>query len=206
MGCRRTGAALAVQPQEPCRNAEATVQDVPPESRSGREHDHRGTLGLHAVPLRDQGRQSGDSEARTVCGRDQTGAVGADLRRFRRRSISATAAHIAAKNTCEDCHGKVAERDALYREVNLNMGTCMDCHAGKRASTSCNFCHEPANRRGLSSGCAHVIDLRPRDSWLSCVRVWAIGTTAALRSRTRPAGSCGCRFAHREVLECGSTR
>jgi hypothetical protein len=26
-------------------------------------------------------------------------------------------AHIAAKNTCEDCHGKVAERDALYREV-----------------------------------------------------------------------------------------
>jgi hypothetical protein len=41
-------------------------------------------------------------------------------------------AHLAAKNTCEDCHGKVAERDALYREVNLNMGTCMDCHAGKR--------------------------------------------------------------------------
>jgi hypothetical protein len=52
-------------------------------------------------------------------------------------------AHIAAKNTCEDCHGKVAERDVLYREVNLNMGTCMDCHAGKRASTNCNFCHEP---------------------------------------------------------------
>jgi len=52
-------------------------------------------------------------------------------------------AHIAAKNTCEDCHGKVAERDALYREVNLNMGTCMDCHAGKRFSTNCNFCHDP---------------------------------------------------------------
>ena len=52
-------------------------------------------------------------------------------------------AHIAAKNTCEDCHGKVAERDALYREVNLNMGTCMDCHAGKRISTNCNFCHDP---------------------------------------------------------------
>jgi hypothetical protein len=51
--------------------------------------------------------------------------------------------HIAAKNTCEDCHGKVAERDALYREVNLNMGTCMDCHAGKRAPTGCNFCHDP---------------------------------------------------------------
>jgi Cytochrome c7 and related cytochrome c len=52
-------------------------------------------------------------------------------------------AHIAAKNTCEDCHGKVVERDVLYREVNLNMGTCMDCHAGKRAPTACNFCHEP---------------------------------------------------------------
>jgi Cytochrome c7 and related cytochrome c len=52
-------------------------------------------------------------------------------------------AHLAAKNTCEDCHGKVAERDVLSREVNLNMGTCMDCHAGKRAPTGCNFCHEP---------------------------------------------------------------
>jgi hypothetical protein len=51
-------------------------------------------------------------------------------------------AHIEAKNTCEDCHGKVAERDVLYREVNLNMGTCMDCHAAKRASVQCNFCHE----------------------------------------------------------------
>ena len=52
-------------------------------------------------------------------------------------------AHIEAKNTCEGCHGKVAERDVLYREVELNMGTCMDCHAGKRASVACNFCHEP---------------------------------------------------------------
>jgi hypothetical protein len=51
--------------------------------------------------------------------------------------------HLEAKNTCEDCHGKVAEREALSREVNLNMGTCMDCHAGKRAPTACNFCHEP---------------------------------------------------------------
>jgi hypothetical protein len=51
--------------------------------------------------------------------------------------------HLASgKNTCEDCHGKVAERDVLYREVNLNMGTCMDCHAGKRAPTGCTFCHE----------------------------------------------------------------
>lgn len=52
-------------------------------------------------------------------------------------------AHIEAKNTCGDCHGKVAERDVLYREVDLNMGTCMDCHAGKQASVACNFCHEP---------------------------------------------------------------
>jgi hypothetical protein len=51
--------------------------------------------------------------------------------------------HLAAKATCEDCHGKVAERDVLSREVNLNMGTCIDCHAGKRAPTGCTFCHEP---------------------------------------------------------------
>jgi len=51
-------------------------------------------------------------------------------------------AHIEAKNTCQDCHGKVAERDVLSREVNLNMGTCMDCHAARRAGVQCNFCHE----------------------------------------------------------------
>ncbi len=52
-------------------------------------------------------------------------------------------AHLEAKNTCEDCHGKVTERDRLYKEVNLNMGTCMNCHYQKKASVDCSYCHEP---------------------------------------------------------------
>ena len=51
--------------------------------------------------------------------------------------------HLEKGNTCQECHGAVAERDKLYREVNLSMGTCMDCHAGKKASVDCTFCHEP---------------------------------------------------------------
>ena len=50
-----SAAAPALQPQGACGNAEAAVQDVPSESRPGREHDVRGSQGLHAVPLGDQG-------------------------------------------------------------------------------------------------------------------------------------------------------
>ena len=51
--------------------------------------------------------------------------------------------HLQAQNSCEDCHGKVAERDRLYREVDLNMGACMSCHDVKKASVDCGYCHEP---------------------------------------------------------------
>ena len=62
-------------------------------------------------------------------------------------------AHLEAKNTCEDCHGKVAERDALYKEVNLNMGTCMDCHAGKRGERGLQLLSRAAvSRRATDAG------------------------------------------------------
>jgi hypothetical protein len=50
--------------------------------------------------------------------------------------------HVKAGNTCEDCHGKVAESDQLARATNISMGGCMDCHKAKNASTDCTFCHE----------------------------------------------------------------
>ncbi len=50
--------------------------------------------------------------------------------------------HLAAKATCETCHGPVAERDVLTREVNISMGTCMECHRKNEASIDCNLCHE----------------------------------------------------------------
>jgi hypothetical protein len=57
-------------------------------------------------------------------------------------------AHLAAGNTCEDCHGKVAERERLYREANLSMAGCLECHWLKKAGMDCSFCHDPrrANR------------------------------------------------------------
>ena len=50
--------------------------------------------------------------------------------------------HVTAGNTCEDCHGKVAESDQLARETNISMGGCMACHRTKNASIECTFCHE----------------------------------------------------------------
>jgi hypothetical protein len=51
--------------------------------------------------------------------------------------------HLAAGNTCQECHGKVAEREVLYREGNISMGGCMDCHRVKKVSNDCGLCHEP---------------------------------------------------------------
>jgi hypothetical protein len=53
--------------------------------------------------------------------------------------------HLDTGATCETCHGKVAERDRLFRETDTSMGGCMDCHRSKRASIDCAFCHEQRN-------------------------------------------------------------
>jgi hypothetical protein len=50
--------------------------------------------------------------------------------------------HVTAGNTCEDCHGKVAESEQLARETDINMGGCMNCHRTRNASTGCTFCHD----------------------------------------------------------------
>jgi hypothetical protein len=51
--------------------------------------------------------------------------------------------HMEKGNVCQDCHGQVAERDRLYREKNLSMGGCIECHTAKKVSVDCAFCHEP---------------------------------------------------------------
>jgi hypothetical protein len=50
--------------------------------------------------------------------------------------------HLETGNTCADCHGKVAERDQLFKEGNISMGGCMQCHQAKKVSIDCTFCHE----------------------------------------------------------------
>lgn len=44
---------------------------------------------------------------------------------------------------CETCHGSVKERDVLWKETNMTMGGCMDCHQKMNALNDCNSCHEP---------------------------------------------------------------
>lgn len=51
-------------------------------------------------------------------------------------------AHLEAGGTCEGCHGPVGERDKLWKERDISMGACMDCHRARKASLDCNYCHE----------------------------------------------------------------
>ena len=48
-------------------------------------------------------------------------------------------------NKCSECHGAVETRDALFKEMPTNMGSCMDCHQKKKVSNDCGFCHEQRN-------------------------------------------------------------
>ncbi len=50
--------------------------------------------------------------------------------------------HLKAGNACQDCHGPVATRDQLFREADISMGGCMNCHRLKKVSIDCTFCHD----------------------------------------------------------------
>ena len=52
-------------------------------------------------------------------------------------------AHSKAGAKCLDCHGRVANHDVLFKEMDISMGTCMDCHVKNKASVDCQYCHEP---------------------------------------------------------------
>jgi hypothetical protein len=56
--------------------------------------------------------------------------------------------HAAAAVECASCHGDVAKRDMLHREVNLTMGFCISCHRAQEAkfrdvrlAADCATCH-----------------------------------------------------------------
>ena len=53
--------------------------------------------------------------------------------------------HLNSGATCETCHGHVEQRDALFRETNISMGGCMDCHRAHKATIDCTGCHEQKN-------------------------------------------------------------
>jgi hypothetical protein len=51
-------------------------------------------------------------------------------------------AHQEAGANCRTCHGPVAQRDVMTKEVEVSMGACMDCHRKNKASIDCAYCHE----------------------------------------------------------------
>jgi hypothetical protein len=51
-------------------------------------------------------------------------------------------AHLKAKAECATCHGEVKAREALWREKEISMTACLNCHKERNASTDCNLCHE----------------------------------------------------------------
>ena len=52
-------------------------------------------------------------------------------------------AHLNAGASCDTCHGAVAQRTPLFKETDISMGFCMDCHRAKQASIDCSYCHSP---------------------------------------------------------------
>ncbi|MFN3325297.1 MAG: PQQ-binding-like beta-propeller repeat protein [Bryobacteraceae bacterium] len=52
------------------------------------------------------------------------------------------AKHVNGGVQCADCHGPVAEREVLAKEVSTSMDACMSCHVQRKASTDCGVCHE----------------------------------------------------------------
>jgi len=51
------------------------------------------------------------------------------------------APHIRANVECATCHGPVAQQRVAERNIDLNMGFCVTCHAERKASNDCLTCH-----------------------------------------------------------------
>ena len=51
------------------------------------------------------------------------------------------APHIRAEVQCTTCHGNIGEGTVAQRNVDLNMGFCVNCHKERKASLDCLTCH-----------------------------------------------------------------
>ena len=51
------------------------------------------------------------------------------------------APHIRAEVECATCHGNIGEQEIAQRNVDLNMGFCVNCHNETSASVDCLTCH-----------------------------------------------------------------
>ena len=85
--------------------------------------------------------------------------------------------HLEAGSKCEECHGKVEGRDQLFREADISMGGCMNCHRARKASIDCLSCHEqqPPNYLTRAAGVR-------RDYELTCYARCRPAVTITVRS------------------------
>jgi cytochrome c7-like protein len=51
------------------------------------------------------------------------------------------APHIRKEIGCATCHGDIAHQTVAQRNVDLNMGFCVNCHRERNAPTDCLTCH-----------------------------------------------------------------
>jgi glucose dehydrogenase len=49
--------------------------------------------------------------------------------------------HLDAKVDCAVCHGPVKDRDSLWQEKDISMLACVDCHKLRKATLTCDQCH-----------------------------------------------------------------
>jgi glucose dehydrogenase len=49
--------------------------------------------------------------------------------------------HLDAKIECAVCHGSVKDRDSLWQERDISMLGCVDCHKLRKATLTCDQCH-----------------------------------------------------------------
>lgn len=52
------------------------------------------------------------------------------------------ASHLKAGEDCVTCHGPVAQREVLAKEISTSMMACMNCHAQRKVSNECHLCHQ----------------------------------------------------------------
>jgi hypothetical protein len=53
--------------------------------------------------------------------------------------------HLDSGASCEKCHGPVAQRERLWKETDISMGGCMECHRVNKATIDCAGCHDLKN-------------------------------------------------------------
>ena len=96
---------------------------------------------MYGLPSGYQDRQPGDSKTGATPERTNSPFPGRGYISFPDFVFFSHQKHLSAKVECAICHGGVKDRDRLWREKDVSMVACVDCHKLRQASLSCDGCH-----------------------------------------------------------------